>query len=406
MSDKVNLSSDFFTDLIKDTEFKIASSGSLMHSRVKVSTPLYVINCIYGGGIPLGIMSEISGSPGAGKSTFLYQCMGNYQKEYPDGVPVIYDMEASMDNSRLKILGVDTDKVLRLPATSMEDAFSNMFKMLNKMTTLSEQYEDISSFQIYDSLAAGGTAKQHQATSKGESAFGAGTMMEPQRIIKQNLSNVLPYLEKFPVFIGLINQVFTSINAYGGASVNSGGGFGLKHFCHSHIMFSDPKDDYKNGFLIGVISSVQLKKSKLSPKMINIPCYIDVTQGGRIDEVDSFVRYLTDSNINLISAGSWYKFGDYVKSTMIERYPVLSGHSDLTQILNKNIRKDDMYSLIHEDRDILDLLQISLIEFIDDIYPAQRDVNDEYQKQLISSCKFFRESDNMSELRDMVGDKD
>lgn len=406
MSEETKLNRQFFDELIKDTEFKVASSGSLMHSRAKVSTPLYVLNCIYGGGIPLGIMSEISGTPGAGKSTFLYQCMGNYQREYEDGVSVIYDMEASMDNARLKTLGVDTERVLRLPATSMEDAFSNMFKMLNKMKALAEKYPDISSFQIYDSLAAGGTAKQHQATSKGESAFGAGTMMEPQRIMKQNLANVLPYFEEFPVFIGLINQVFTSINAYGGASVNSGGGFGLKHFCHSHIMFTDPKDDYRNGFLMGVVSSVQLKKSKLSPKIVNIPCYIDVTQGGRIDEVDSFVRYLSDSNIGIISTGSWYKFGDYVKIKMIEKYPVLSQSTELSQILNKNIRKDDMYQLIHEDKDILNLLQIALIEFIDDIYPAQRDVNDGFQKKLIEECKFFKESEELSTLKDIVGDKE
>ena len=127
------LDDNFFQELIKGTEFVIAETGSVMHSRKKVTTPLYVINCIYGGGIPLGIISEISGPPGSGKSTFSYQCMGNYQREYPTGVPVIYDMETSMDNARLESLGVDVSKVLRLPASSLEDAFASMFKMLNKI---------------------------------------------------------------------------------------------------------------------------------------------------------------------------------------------------------------------------------------------------------------------------------
>ena len=128
----------FYEDLMKDTEFIRADTGSLMSARNRVSTPLYVLNCIYGGGVPLGILSEVSGSPGGGKSTFAYQCMGNYQKEYQDGVSVIYDMEASMDSERLKVLGVDPSKVLRLPATSMEDAFGSMFKILNKIKLLSE----------------------------------------------------------------------------------------------------------------------------------------------------------------------------------------------------------------------------------------------------------------------------
>jgi len=197
----------------------------LMSSRMRVTTPLYVLNCIFGGGVPLGIVSEISGPPGSGKSTFSYQCMANYQKEYPDGVPVVYDMESSMDNMRLQQLGVQTDRLLRLPAASLEDAFASMFKMFNKIELLSKTHPNISSFQIYDSISSGGTNKQHEATSKGESAFNAGAMMESPRIVKSNLANMFPYFEKFPIFVGLLNQVSTQMSQYT-SKVASGGGFG------------------------------------------------------------------------------------------------------------------------------------------------------------------------------------
>jgi len=218
------LNNDFFAELIKDTDFKIAETGSLMNSRIKVHTPLYVLNCIFGGGLPLGIMAEVSGEPGSGKSTFLYQCMGNYQKQYPDGVPVILDMEGSMDVARLHALGVNTEKVLRLPATSMENAFSNIFTMFNKLEKFYEKNPNISTFMVYDSIGAGGTDKQAEETNAGNQAFGAGTMMAPQRIVKQNLSVMLPYFEKLPACVCFINQVFTSINQYGQSSVKSGGG--------------------------------------------------------------------------------------------------------------------------------------------------------------------------------------
>ena len=42
------LNNEFFEDLIKDTDFVIAKSGSLMNSRSKVTTPVLAINCIYG----------------------------------------------------------------------------------------------------------------------------------------------------------------------------------------------------------------------------------------------------------------------------------------------------------------------------------------------------------------------
>lgn len=64
------LDSNSIQELIKDvaetTGFVIAEEDSLMNSCIKVTTPLYVLNCIYGGGLPLGIISEISGPPSSG----------------------------------------------------------------------------------------------------------------------------------------------------------------------------------------------------------------------------------------------------------------------------------------------------------------------------------------------------
>ena len=220
------LDKEFFDELIKDTSFVIADEGSLMTSRGKVPTPILAINCIFGGGLPLGNIGEISGPPSSGKSTFSYQTMGNYQKMYESGVGCILDIEASMDNERLEVLGVDTSSLLRLPATTMEQAFGNLFKLMSKLSAAVEKNPDISLFCVYDTISTGGTNKQQEAASHGDKVLNAGGMNEAPRILKQNLANVFPYLEKFPVYIGLLNQVFTSFNAYGGASVGSGGGLG------------------------------------------------------------------------------------------------------------------------------------------------------------------------------------
>lgn len=383
------LNKEFFDNLIKDTKFVVAQDGSLMNSRNKVTTPLYAINCIYGGGLPLGIITRISGHPGSGKSTFSYQCMANYQKEYEDGVPVIYDMEASMDDSRLKVLGVDTDKVLRLPATSLEEAFSSMFALLNKLSKLVEEYPTLTSFQIYDTISTGGTDKQHNNIENGGNAFNAGSMMEAPRIIKQNLSNLFPYIEKFPVFLGLLEQVFTQMGAYT-STVTASGSFGLAHACHAHLVFGKPNDIYDKGFLVGTESMLKLQKSKLSPKFVDIPCYIDVTAGGKIDEAESFFRYISSTNINIIKAGSWYTIGDTIDKA-IERYPDLN--KDAILPYKKSYRKNDICTLIKNDKNFLNFLQVYFTDFIDDIYPGQRDINSAYQKELKSKCEFFEKTD-------------
>lgn len=398
---EVELNKEFFDDLIKDTDFVMADTGSLMSSRIKVSTPILALNCIWGGGLPLGIISEVSGPPQSGKSTFLYQCMGRYQKEQPDGVAVIYDLEASMDDGRLQDLGIDTSKALRLPSSSMQNAFANMFKMMNKIEDIKEKIPDISMFQIYDSLGSGGTDKQHEATEKGNNVFGTGTMMEEPRILKSNLKNVFPYLEKFPIFLGLINQVSTQINSYGGASVGSGGGFSLKHLAHVHIEFKgNPQDTYEKGFIVGTQSNIIMKKSKLSPKFTDIPCYIDITKGGIIDEAKSFGLYLV--NIGMIKTGSWYSISDTI-DYLINTYPDLDIPE--VQAFKKNIRKDDLYRVMGEDQDLLKLLQIAFIDKIDTIYPAQREVNNDYQMKLIEECKYFhmKEKTAAERLGEMLG---
>lgn len=376
----------FFDDLIEGTNFVRADSGSLMNARKKVTTPLYAINCIYGGGLPLGVIARISGHPGSGKSTFSYQCMANYQKEYPDGVPVIYDMEASMDNTRLETLGIDTENVLRLPATSLENAFESMFSILEKLSKLVDTNPELTTFQVYDTISTGGTEKQHESISSGGNAFGAGPMMESNRIIKQNLINVFPYIEKLPVFLGLLEQVFTQINAYGSASAGASKNFGLEHACHTHIQFGQPKDEYNKGnFLIGTASEVVLKKSKLSPKFVGIPCYIDVTAGGKIDEIESFLRYISNDGIGIVKSGSWWTLADTINK-MYEDYPNLS---DSVKNFSKSYRKTDFVDMVKEDIDIVNLLQVRLIDTINSIYPGQKDVNSEYREKLVKNCKYF-----------------
>ena len=385
----LEMDNDFFQELIKDTDFVMASNGSLMSSRPKVTTPLWVVNCIYGGGIPLGVIGEISGPPSSGKSTFSYQCMGNYQKEYPDGVSVIYDMESSMDSDRLSTLGVDTEHLLRLPATSLESAFASMFKMFGKIDKLMEKgMTDITSFQVFDTISAGGTEKQHKSVEEGNSAFNAGSMMEAPRILKQNLMNVFPYLEKFPVFIGLLNQVFTQMNGYT-SSVKSGGGFGLRHAIHFHIEFGKNTDVFakdNNQFLIATQSMVKLGKSKLSPKMIDIPCYIDATMGGRIDEVVSFFQYISSTSISLIKPGAWYSMKDTLDN-MARKYPVLATKE--VESLTKNMRKNEIIEEMKSNPDLCLLLQVALIDYINGWYPMQEKINSEYQNELMLKCRYF-----------------
>lgn len=151
-------SDTLISDLISGTEFKfigqegdtLEGKGSLT-DKPKVKTPIYALNDLLGGGIPLGSILEVYGPNAAGKSSFMYETLGNFQKQYSDGVAFIVDSEASTDDSRLRQLGVDPLRAPRMGASSLEDGFEQIIKILKKMSD-DKRYNGFPVFIIWDEL--------------------------------------------------------------------------------------------------------------------------------------------------------------------------------------------------------------------------------------------------------------
>ena len=137
-----------------------------------------------------------------------------------------------------------------------------------------------------------------------------------------------------------------------------------------------------------------MNKSKLSPKFTDIPCNIDIRKGGVIDEVGSFVEYVSRSNIDIVTMGSWYNIKKTIP-VMMESYGI---SADSLEKYNKNYRKDDFYNLVRNDKDLLLLLQVRLIDFINEIYPGQKEVNEGYKEELMRQCSYFQKLNKETEV--------
>ena len=149
------------SDLIAGTSFEyiqpdatdesfLIGKGSLS-DKPMVETPVYVLNDLLGGGLPLGAIIEVYGPNASGKSSIMYETLGNFQKQYPNGVAFIIDSESSTDNSRLKQLGVDTMKAPRMGASTLEDGFEQINSILKKMNE-DERYKGSPVFILWDKL--------------------------------------------------------------------------------------------------------------------------------------------------------------------------------------------------------------------------------------------------------------
>lgn len=222
MAETKSSSGQLISDLIDGTQFNFIGQngeqgkGSLS-DKPKVATPIYALNCLLGGGLPLGAILEVYGPNAAGKSSLMYETLGNFQKDYPDGVAFIIDSEASTDDTRLKALGVDPLRAPRMGASTLEDGFEQIVAILKKMTN-DKRYKGFPVFIIWDTIAATPTRAQLE-----EGKMYAGGMAERARILKTSLTNIFTLIEKQNVLLVLLNQVMAEIGGWRPGETSAGG---------------------------------------------------------------------------------------------------------------------------------------------------------------------------------------
>lgn len=359
------LTKDLLEELRKDTDFQFVEESDVMHNKKKTELPILAINCILGGGLPLGCIVEGFGVPTSGKSSVLYHAMGLFQKKFEDGVSIIIDTESSIDATRMQYMGIDSDRLLRLPASTLEEGFSQLLKILQKKAQ-NEKLSKVPVFVIWDTIAIAATEAQVETLS----AYGGG-MAEKARLTKNYLSVMMPYVEKNNVLLVLLNQVMSKIGAFR-PTTESGGGWGLKHDQHFQLEFKSGKTDYDGIFAVEKISSINITKSKLSSLFEGIPLVIDITKAGIVDEVKSFVEYAF--NIGILNPGSWSS-----APYLLERYPEESAKFP---ILSKSFRKESLINYCRESKPLLNLLQVAFIDMISEKYTYQAEICKSYRQEL------------------------
>lgn len=353
------------SDLINDTEFKFIGQdgeegkGSLS-DKPKVETPIYALNDLLGGGLPLGSILEIFGENASGKSSMMYETLGNFQRQYSNGVAFIIDSESSTDDSRLRQLGVDPLRAPRMGASSLEDGFEQIIKILKKMIE-SPAYKGFPVMILWDTIAATPTRAQVRT---GE--MYAGGMAERARIIKTSLTNIFPLIEKQNVLIVLLNQVMAEIGGWR-PGLTSGGGNALKHDIHLKIEIEGGATEFDGVYAIRKNSTLSVAKSKVSPIMNGIPVIIDITQGGVIDRGGSLLAWLMKVNPAIFKPAQWWE----IEPWAYEKY---KPYWDKFPGLMPHFRQTRLWELAREDQNFIDFLQLIWLDLISERYVLQREV--------------------------------
>ena len=242
-------------------------------SRIKtwVSTGSIVVDSVLAGGrqlpctlIPFGRQVEISGKPGAGKTTLCAQIAARTQAA--GGKVIVVDTEERIDHPYWEKLGVDTSSVISLHADSLEEVFNKQEKAIKIM---SSKYPDIPLLMLWDSV--GGTSSQEVLEGDGDLMERAKKMYGREaKLIGTGVKALNGLITKSNVCYIYTNHLYTDMNVTYGAKEKEYGGLKLQHYATVRLRLTktaniSAEDKFGNTMIVGQKVKVKANKNSMAP---------------------------------------------------------------------------------------------------------------------------------------------
>jgi len=258
----------------------------------RISTGLFSVDYLIGGGWPRGRWSMVYGPRGGGKTTFLLKTVGSLQKE--GGSVLFIDYERGQTTEWMKIQGVDTDELLWCKPSTCEEGLSIL------MEAIDSRLVDL---VIIDSVTGMLTRAERDRSIDDES------IALQARKLSQFLRMYTDRLDKSGIPVIFTSQVRTDINTYG-APEGPTSGQALLHYA-SIIMkvrrsnYSERKERDR-GYLFTVSMAIKSKICTFSNEEIKI----DFSYTGGINESHDLFLYGLKTGIIGNPASGTYEIGE------------------------------------------------------------------------------------------------
>jgi len=211
-----------------------------------VSTGLYSVDDILGGGLPKGRMIELFGNESSGKTTFAMHLIRQFINQ---GKSVAFiDTEHAFDREYAKETGIDLSKIWFSQPETAEQAFEFMEGFIENKIDL----------VIVDSIAAMPPAAEMEGKA---SDMTVGVMA---RLLNKECRRIVSRISKKETCLLLINQVRETIGGFSFNNTTTPGGRGIKFASSIRIKIAKKatiKDSNRNA--IGIRSIIKTEKNKI-----------------------------------------------------------------------------------------------------------------------------------------------
>lgn len=293
-----------------------------------VSSGCELLNCVLGGGYPLGRMVNIVGDKSTGKTLLAIEAMANFRRQFKDGVTSYCETEAAFDDPYAEALGLDLKGILRPDVSTVEELFDDLTKFIADLAGRPGLY-------IVDSLDAL-SDKAEQERGIADSTYGAS---KPKQL-GQLFRRLVKPLEKSRVLIIIISQVRDAIGVTFGKKHTRSGGKALDFYA-SQILWLAHKGRLKRTVkkvqrATGVSVKAMTEKNKIGQPFRE--CEFEILFGYGVDDVSSGLEFLKEAGrLEELGIGST----DQAIAQFKKTYAAGTGadRTEMRQELNAAVRK-------------------------------------------------------------------
>lgn len=162
------------------------------------------------------------------------------------------------------------------------------------------------------------------------------------------------------------------------------------------------KTNYDGVYAISKYSKLSVVKSKVSPIMGDFPITIDITKGGVIDRVESFIWWMTQlTSPTVFKQAAWWSIEDWCYNKYKPFWDKFDG-------IYPRFRQSKLYEIGKSDERFIELLKLIWLDLISERYVLQREVvkpvRDQIETKLMMDLEVSYEDFNPSSEKEETVD--